>query len=864
MAPTEPLWTVPYMTECPQLATLDRYLRGELALAQEEALECHLTDCRSCVARMLGLGQKDSMPVVEHCHIVRELGRGRFGVVYKAWWSKDKPRLVALKWLTSAGYIERQRFSREIEVLKRINSPHIVKCLDSGTSGGTHYYIMSFVSGTHLDEYLTSSTSSLDEKLAIFQRICSAVAEAHEKGVVHRDLKPRNILVDGDGEPHILDFGICGLATEEWSSSVRGTITHIGDVLGTLKYMSPEQAWGGVSDPINKRSDIWALGIILYQIVTDGGYPYDLESTPDKLAHEALLERIRKEMPALPRLRSIERGRQLEILLERCLAWEADRRLNSAAQLATDIERYRRKERIKTRPFSLAHRCRRLAVGVATKSRWTALLALIAALQVMLWVTTFGFNVRWSATGNTYGGAGTVATLNSMDNARDSVVVVGTFDSTVSAVLDFAKCNQINGVTPDIKSWRAVHGHLMQRLVSAAPKAVVWDYYFQTPQPGDSELVGGVQMLEAAGIPVILAAQTYRDDGTPELSHDITGPLGDRMRHGAIVVRDMIEREGEFVLVTQRSGGAVLPGLPLTTLAAILHPEARLDVDWSGRAKHFDLLYETGTNLYLRERDRIELTKAFKQQRPQFTIRAGDLLGCVAFELRPPASWEVRTVRYEELLTGSPDRVRAMVMNKVLVIGDVRPRRLGFQADRHRVKYPGEIINDVPGCYLMADAIAGLMNKRYMKSAFPLAPTTFLLTLLFAGAGCLLPWRVAGIAALGTQRNRQALWVSLGVFSTFCFVLMAFVENWRAVHFGMWGISLLVPMSGSFWVEFTRTRHRILEERRRTVETLALEPDRSLRVGTNDRDRPKQKNDGTSHRWRHPAHPSDSPVFELS
>ena len=173
-------------------------------------------------------------------------------MVYKAWWLRGKPRIVALKVLTSAGGMEKSRFDREIAVLRRIDSPWIVKCLDSGTIGEATYFIMDFVEGVHLDEYLRSCGGDLEGKLAVFQLVCRAVADAHAAGVAHRDLKPRNILVDAEGQPHILDFGICAVDPADWSSWARDTITQPGDIIGTLRYMSPEQAWGGVAGPINE------------------------------------------------------------------------------------------------------------------------------------------------------------------------------------------------------------------------------------------------------------------------------------------------------------------------------------------------------------------------------------------------------------------------------------------------------------------------------------------------------------------------------------------------------------------------------------------------------------------------------------
>ena len=275
---------------CPDSTTIEGYARGTVRAAERSALDSHLSVCHTCLDSFLATARKYTGHDIPDCHVVKELGRGRFGVVYKAWWITGTPKLVALKILSSPGQMEESRFEREISVLKRLDAPGIVKCLHSGTTTDAHYFIMDFVEGVHFDDYLGGVHLDLADRLLVFQRVCRAVAEAHELGVVHRDLKPRNILVDADGRPHILDFGICSLQEEDWSSAARGTITLPGDVIGTLKYMSPEQAWGGVAGDIDHRSDIWSLGVMLYQIATDGDFPYSLRSTPDKPVHEALLE----------------------------------------------------------------------------------------------------------------------------------------------------------------------------------------------------------------------------------------------------------------------------------------------------------------------------------------------------------------------------------------------------------------------------------------------------------------------------------------------------------------------------------------------------------------------------------------------
>jgi serine/threonine protein kinase len=818
---------------CPDVETLASYARDGIESADASALDEHFIECRACLERYFELGRRSLAPEIPGCRVVREIGRGRFGVVYKAWWLTDRPRLVALKVLSCPGDMERSRFEREIGVLKTVDSPWIVHCLDSGTVGDALYFIMDYVEGTHLDKYLASCTGGLSEKLEVFERVCRAVAHAHAAGVIHRDLKPSNILVDADGQPHILDFGICALTTADWSSWARCDITRPGDVIGTVKYMSPEQAWGGVSRPISDRSDLWSLGVMLYEILTDGAYPYSTEPEPDRSAHEALLERIRRQLPYIPRLESLPRGASVRILLERALAWEPKHRIESALRLADDLERYRTGRRIRTKRLGLPHRINRLVVGAATRSRWAFSAAFVALLAVILWTAAYVLNVHWESPAKPYRSAhAPTSSVGDPGSICDDVLVVGVFDETAKAVATYAEQQGIVGVGSSVTTWRGVHGHLMERLAPAHPRAVVWDYYFRRPRPEDPQFVAGAMALENVGVPVILAALTHGRDGAPDLSPGVAGPLGDRLRQGAIVARDMVERPGEFVTAIKRGEGVVLPSVAVVTLAAVLQPAARVEFEWTGRSRSLDLLYEIQPGAYLRQRDQIQFTKVFRMQEAKRPVLVGDLLACNLFDLRPPEYWQERTVPYQTLLTASGDELAERVSGRLLIIGDFRTPHLGFLADFHRVKYGTSIVDGVPGCYLLADAIVGLLDGQWVKSAYLIPPTMLLAALLLALVGCLLPIKLAATMGLERRRTRRVVWLLLLGGSGASLLMMALSRSFVPVHLGMIGFAVLMPMTGSFWVEFVRSRHRIADRRRHALESFGLSPKRTLTLAS--------------------------------
>ncbi|MCH7808847.1 MAG: CHASE2 domain-containing protein, partial [Planctomycetes bacterium] len=529
-------------------------------------------------------------------------------------------------------------------------------------------------------------------------------------------------------------------------------------------------------------------------------------------------ERLRKELPRRPRLDSLPRGRDLEILLERCLAWEPRHRLSSAAKLADDLDRYRRAQRIQTKPLSLGHRVQRLAVGAATRSRWMFGVCFVAALGLMLGPIAWFFDVGWLVTGRCYQGLEeSPAVVAYPDGPSDPVLIVGVFNDTVDAVSDFAAAHGIKGVTRDIRSWRGVHGRLMERLAQAGPKAVVWDYYFRTPQPGDAQLVAGIRTLEENGIPVVLASKDYGEDGVPDLSPTILQALGTELRHGAIVARDMVRRPGEFVMAIRSGDDTVLPSLALTTLAAVLHPNTRSHVEWSAPNEWIRLIYEIEPGAFLRERDRIEFTKTFKADRGPEAIGSDDAFACTTFPLDDPEQWERRTVAYQTLLLSSDEELHALVSDKVVIIGEIRRASPGVVADRHAVKYGTTVIGDVPGCYLLGDAIAGLLKGRYFRSVLPLSPRTLAIMLLAAIVGCLLPIRLATMRVFEQRSGHRGLWVTLGALCALSFVVMVVSDDRLTLHVGMAGFSMLAPMAGAFWVEFARNRHRILETHRRAI-----------------------------------------------
>ena len=225
--------------------------------------------------------------------ILAELGAGGMGVVYQA--EQEHPRrIVALK-VIRPGWASPellQRFERESDALGRLQHPGIAQIYEAGSAdsgfGPQPYFAMEFVHGQSLRAYVEEHQLNTRAWLQIMVKICEAVQHAHERGIVHRDLKPGNILVDEVGHPKILDFGVARITDSDTHVTRQ---TDLGQLVGTLAYMSPEQV---LADPLelDTRSDVYALGVILYELLA-GRLPYTLS----RKLHEAV-QTIREADPA--------------------------------------------------------------------------------------------------------------------------------------------------------------------------------------------------------------------------------------------------------------------------------------------------------------------------------------------------------------------------------------------------------------------------------------------------------------------------------------------------------------------------------------------------------------------------------------
>jgi serine/threonine protein kinase/Tol biopolymer transport system component len=256
------------------------------------------------------------------------IGRGGMGVVYLAHDTR-LDRSVAVKSIPAelqASSTAQARFQREAKLLASLNHPNIAVIHEIIEEKKSGYLILEYIPGETLAERIAREPLNLEEALSIGQQIAEAVSAAHEKGVIHRDLKPGNIKITPDGIVKVLDFGLAKTFVSEGRSS-EITVTQPGRVMGTPAYMSPEQARG---KPTDKRSDIWSFGCIMYQMLT-GELPFDGETATDTLAR--IIER-QPDWEALPQ----ETPMNIRTLLRRCLEKNPQKRLRDIGDAFIEIQ----------------------------------------------------------------------------------------------------------------------------------------------------------------------------------------------------------------------------------------------------------------------------------------------------------------------------------------------------------------------------------------------------------------------------------------------------------------------------------------------------------------------------------------------
>jgi len=394
----------------------DRFLSdacgADTALRQEieSLLRAHArSDALSSPAFSIAL-QPDPQPheTIGPYRLIRKLGEGGMGQVWLAEQTEPLRRQVALKLIRSAVFDDAllRRFQAERQSLAMMVHPSIAKVFDAGTTAaGQPYFVMEYVPGEPITKYCDGRKLGIPERLRLFIKVCEGVQHAHQKAILHRDLKPDNILVvevDGMPAPRIIDFGLAKTAVRAVANG--SLFTGAWGFAGTPGYISPEQAAGG---DIDTRTDVYSLGVVLYELLT-GALPFDIKKWRKQPLDE-VLRQLREEDPPRPsvllaaqkelsasaappratepkHLVSLMHG-DLDSITMKALEKDPARRYGTPSELAADIERHLHHEPVLARPASAGYRMgkymRRHGLAVAVAASLVVLLAGFTILEAV-------------------------------------------------------------------------------------------------------------------------------------------------------------------------------------------------------------------------------------------------------------------------------------------------------------------------------------------------------------------------------------------------------------------------------------------------------------------------------------------------
>lgn len=333
--------------------------------------------------------QVEQAPLPRHLagyRIMGRLGAGAMGVVYHATGGEPEQE-VALK-LLRPGMADAEaiaRFTREAQLLGKLDHPGIARVFSAGATdegaGPQPWLAMELVRGSDLLEYAESQELEQSARVELMASVCDAVEHAHQRGVVHRDLKPGNVSVDEAGQPHVLDFGVACSLDEELDRTT--LLTRPGELLGTLPYMSPEQA-SCDGKAVGARSDIYSLGAMLYELLT-GRRPHDLAGLTLPEAVRVVAE---ADPPPLAAVDTELRG-DLDLIVQTAMQHDPTRRYEHAADLAADLRRHLRGEAVSARPPSPSEQLGRLLRS------HRKLVAMFAAAALALFALSGGLAFGW-------------------------------------------------------------------------------------------------------------------------------------------------------------------------------------------------------------------------------------------------------------------------------------------------------------------------------------------------------------------------------------------------------------------------------------------------------------------------------------
>lgn len=607
--------------------------------------------------------------------IMDAIDAGGMGMVYRA--MQEQPRRVVALKLMRVGFGSRMalhRFETEAQTLARLHHSNIAQIYEAGmhTDGtmSVPYFAMEYVAGARaIDAYANAKQLGVRERLELFATACDAVEHAHTRGIIHRDIKPQNVLVGADGVLKVIDFGVARATDSDLAAPTLQT--HAGAVIGTPLYCSPEQ-FDGDSSALDERTDVYSLGMVLYELLV-ARLPYTFSSQ----ALPEVSRVITTEEPLRPSKVKRELGRDVDAVILTALQKDRSRRYPTAAALAADVQCLISGDpisRFAARSASLRFfsRLRQLA------TRHPAGIAML--VMIVSWAVSYllALPLLYATRIDGWIESRLVSLVPYGDPNKplQSVKVITINDDTDLAAIS-ARENLVGISEKNLQSQRRLFGRLLERLADTNVRMVVFDMYFRVPSDFDADFVTGIRKFKARGGEVIIGTRDWwigADD-----SKLISPVIKPEVVVGCIDASIQGNAPWALELFVEHQNADAIPGLALAAFGRFRSPGAAMSFSPREYGESVEIRYRRPTTQSVVPSvagvsDVVEASTMRAERSDSATagLEKGDIMGRFVVPLPSSAALIRSTLEIGQVLSASPQEMTRLIDRPVVLIASNR------------------------------------------------------------------------------------------------------------------------------------------------------------------------------------------------